>query len=110
MWSKKWKGLDSGNKSRVLNPDDPFVMSVRKNFGQSCFASVDNDFGLSEDDTSDQEGVGISWDTIIDLDIALSMNKVVAPEQPSNVTILSILMKDEEDTSEEESSLVVSVS
>ena len=38
------------------------------------------------------------------------MNRVVAPEQPSNVTILSILMKDEEDTSEEESSLIVSVS
>ena len=60
MRSKKWEGLESGNKSRVLTLDDPFVMSVRQKFGQSCFASVDNDFGLFEGDPSDQEGVGIS--------------------------------------------------
>ena len=33
---------------------------LRQIFGQSCFVSVDNDFGLSEGDTSDQEGVGNS--------------------------------------------------
>ena len=27
---KKWDSLDSGNKSRVLNPDDLFVMSSYK--------------------------------------------------------------------------------
>ena len=75
----------------MLTPDDPFMLSIK--FGQSSFASVGNDFGLSESETSDQEGVGISlylWGTIIDLNIALSMNRVVALDQPSNVTILSI--------------------
>ena len=104
-----------GFRKQILSVDSRRSVRdvLRQIFGQSCFASVDNDFGLSEGDRSDQEGVGISlylWGTIIDLNIALSMNRVVALEQPSNVTILSILMKDEEDTSEEESSLIVSVS
>ena len=94
----------------MLTPDNPFVMSIK--FGRSSFASVGNDFGLSVGETSNEEGLGITLylcGTIIDLNIALSMNRVVAPEQPSNVTILSIFMNDEEDTSEEESSLIISV-
>ena len=52
--------VNYGNKSQVFIPDDPFTMYVRLKFGQSSFVRVDDDFAMSEGETSDKEGVGIA--------------------------------------------------
>ena len=70
------------------------------------------DFSLSEGETNDEEGVVFSsclGDSIVDLNTVESMSIVVDPDLPSSETILSNFMNGEEDASEEESSLIISV-
>ena len=47
--------------------------------------------------------------SIVDPNTVLSMSRVVTPDRSSRETILSDFRNDEEDTSEEESSLIVTV-
>ena len=65
---------------------------------------LDDYIGLSEGETCDDEGVGISshlGGRIVDLNTVLSMSRIVAPDQPSSKTNLSDFMNcEEEDTSE----------
>ena len=70
---------------------------------------LDDDFGLSEGETSDEEGEGNSsylGGSIIDPNNVLSMSRFVAADLPSSEAILSDFINGEEDTRGEESSLI----
>ena len=67
-----------------------------------------DDIGMSEEETSDEERLGISLylgDSIVDPNTVQSMGRVVALDPHA---ILSDFMKGEEDTSEKENSPIVS--
>ena len=73
---------------------------------------LDDNFSLSEDETSDAEEVCISsylGDSIANLNTALSMSRVVDPNLSFSETILSDFMNSVEDTNVKESYLMVSV-
>ena len=68
----------------MFTPDDVFAMSVRLKFGRSSFVNVDN-FGLSEGETIDEEGIDISsylGDSIVNPNTDLSMGRLVALDLP----------------------------
>ena len=69
---------------------------------------LDNDFSLSEGETSDLEGVGISL-YLVNPNTVLSLSSVVAPVLPSSDVILFHFMNSEKDASMKDSSLIVSV-
>ena len=81
---------------------NPFTLSVRLCLDEILLQVLDSDFILSEGETSDMEGDGISsylGDSIINSNTVLSMDRVVSLDQPSSeahVAIVSDFMNGEE--------------